>query len=283
LRISLPSAAPVPALSRSSEAAPAAPTLSRSSEAAPAAPRETGVVLAYPPAAPAPSPNLTLAKARGIDPLRAPASPGAEPFSGPAPRPLAPVAAKASSPTPAASAPPPPALTASSALSAPSLGATGFPGFQAGPKLDPPGPGKTESRKPAAGSSSSGGGSAGSPKKPGYDEALSLYHKGEYARAGESFDSFLRSAPGSALTPNALYWQGECLYSLGRYDDAIMLFKDVAARYPRHDKAAASLLKAGYSYERLKDLENARFYWQILIDDFPASSPAALARKRMAG
>jgi tol-pal system protein YbgF len=93
----------------------------------------------------------------------------------------------------------------------------------------------------------------------------------------------LRSSPESALAPNALYWQGECLYSLGKYDEAIMIFKDVAAKYPKHDKAAASLLKAGYSYERLNDKENAHFYWQILLDDFPSSAPAGMARKRMAG
>jgi tol-pal system protein YbgF len=166
---------------------------------------------------------------------------------------------------------------------APSPTLTGFPDFQAGAERTPAGPEKADGKGPAAEPSPSGNAVAGSSGQSGYDKALSLYHKGEYARAGESFDSFLRSSPGSALTPNALYWQGECLYSLGRYDDAIMLFKDVAARYPRHDKAAASLLKAGYSYERLKDMENAHFYWQILIDDFPASSPAALARKRMAG
>jgi tol-pal system protein YbgF len=114
-----------------------------------------------------------------------------------------------------------------------------------------------------------------------YDAALALYYKGEYGKALEAFQSFSRSHPGSTLAPNALYWEGESLYSLGLYDQAVMNFTGVVNRYPKHDKAAASLLKIGYAYERMKDMENARFYWQILLDDFPKSAPAALARKRL--
>lgn len=116
-----------------------------------------------------------------------------------------------------------------------------------------------------------------------YEAALALYNKGNYEKAQEGFSSFLKSSPNSPLAPNALYWKGECLYSQGKYDQAILQFQDVVNKYPKHDKAAAALLKAGYSYERMNDLGNARFYWQILLDDFPNSTAAGLARKRMTG
>lgn len=115
----------------------------------------------------------------------------------------------------------------------------------------------------------------------GYNAALALYNKGNFEKARQAFADFLGRSPSSPLAPNALYWQGECLYSTGKYDQAIMLFQEVSTKYPKHAKAAASLLKIGYSYERLKDMQNARFYWQILVDDFPSSSPAAMARKRL--
>ena len=79
-----------------------------------------------------------------------------------------------------------------------------------------------------------------------------------------------------------MYWQGECLYSQGKYDSSIIIFKDLAGKYPKHPKAAAALLKAGFAYAQIRDMENARFYWQILIDDFPQSEPAKIARKRLA-
>ncbi|MDR0827989.1 MAG: tol-pal system protein YbgF [Desulfovibrio sp.] len=116
-----------------------------------------------------------------------------------------------------------------------------------------------------------------------YDAALALYHKGGYEKAAGAFKDFLQSSPQSSLAPNALYWIGECAYSRGKYDEAILTFKDVALKFPAHPKAADALLKAGYAYERLQDPGNARFYWQLLIDDHPKSPSAALARRRMSG
>jgi tol-pal system protein YbgF len=119
--------------------------------------------------------------------------------------------------------------------------------------------------------------------KAAYASALALYEKSQLAAAEKAFSGFLQQYPQSPLVPNAMYWLGECYYSTDRMDNAIMIFKDVAGKFPKHDKAAASLLKAGYAYAKLGDMENAYFYWQILLDDFPGSAPANLARKRMAG
>jgi tol-pal system protein YbgF len=118
-------------------------------------------------------------------------------------------------------------------------------------------------------------------EKSSYDAALALYFTGEFTRGREAFQAFLHSFPNSAFAPNALYWEGECLYALGMYDQAILLFQSLVIRFPKHHKAASALLKIGYSYERLMDMDNARFYWQILLDDFPTSAPAVLARQRM--
>jgi tol-pal system protein YbgF len=94
--------------------------------------------------------------------------------------------------------------------------------------------------------------------------------------------AFLESYPTSRYVPNALYWTGESFYAQSQWDQAILGFKDVVARFPRHDKAADALLKLGMSYEKLNDTENARFHYEALIEDFPASRSAGMARQRMA-
>ena len=256
-------------------AAPAPAKSSRRSAAEAAPPQETGfIMVGYPTLAP--SPNLTLAKARGVDPLRNPLALGQE-YSGPAladspaandPTPV-PV-----NPAPAASGPVPSGMAGSAA----SFIDMGDVTADNGPSLEPPAP-SLGAPAPAAPQKASR--SAPATGKGPYDAALALYYKGEYSKALEAFKAFLQSAPGSSLAPNAMYWEGECQYSLGKHDQAIMIFKDVVTKYPKHDKAAASLLKAGYAYERMKDMDNARFYWQILLDDFPNSAPANLARKRL--
>jgi tol-pal system protein YbgF len=114
-----------------------------------------------------------------------------------------------------------------------------------------------------------------------YAQALAVYEAGSFEKAITLFNAFLESRPQSSLAPNAGYWLGECEYALKRYDRAILAFKGVVSAYPRHPKAAASMLKSGYAYERLGDKENARFYLTALVEDFPASEPAALARKKL--
>lgn len=128
--------------------------------------------------------------------------------------------------------------------------------------------GKAISGKPSA---SSGDGAA-------YNNALKLYETGRFAQAQNAFEAFLQQRPNSALVPNALYWLGECFYSQGQFVKAIPIFQQVVSKYPRNAKAPASLLKTGYSYEQLKDRENARFYLEHLLQQYASSEPAPLAK-----
>lgn len=114
-----------------------------------------------------------------------------------------------------------------------------------------------------------------------YHTALAALESGRPGEAMSLFAAFLREHPGHALAPNAGYWLGECHYSLKQYDSAIIAFKDVVAQFPQHDKAAAAMLKAGYSYAQLGDAANTRFYLEALLRDFPSSAPASLARARL--
>lgn len=115
-----------------------------------------------------------------------------------------------------------------------------------------------------------------------YQAALSALEAGQPQVALVQFQDFLANYQGHSLTPNAGYWLGECHYSMKRYDAAISAFKDVVAQYPGHEKAAASMLKAGYSYALLGDAASARFFLEALVKDFPSSQPASLARARLA-
>ncbi|MDR1125158.1 MAG: tol-pal system protein YbgF [Deltaproteobacteria bacterium] len=115
------------------------------------------------------------------------------------------------------------------------------------------------------------------PERRAYDQALTTLNAGRNQEAEKLFTDFLRQYPASSMAPNAAYWLGECFYSQRRYSEAILSFQSVVAQYPQHDKAAAALLKAGYSYERLADTRNARFYLQQLVELYPKSQPAGLA------
>ena len=121
----------------------------------------------------------------------------------------------------------------------------------------------------------------GKSDKSVYESALALYEAGKPAASRQAMSAFLESYPSSAYVPNALYWIGESHYSQSQWDQAILSFKDVVARFPKHAKAADALLKLGMCYEKLKDKDNARFHYEALIEDFPASRAAGLAKPKL--
>lgn len=130
---------------------------------------------------------------------------------------------------------------------------------------------------------------AAAPKKPMasgsqamYDAALAKYWAGDFDGARTAFDQFVKKYPKSELVPNALYWVGETYYSQKAFAQSILAFKEVTGRFPKDSKAAAALLKIGMSYDKVGDPDNAIFYLRALVEDFPKSDPAKLARKELA-
>lgn len=122
---------------------------------------------------------------------------------------------------------------------------------------------------------------AGSGATAEYESALATLRAGKPEDARKRFEAFLASYPKSELTANAQYWIGESLYNQDRFADAVISFRKVHQEHPKHDKAAAALLKMGMAYQKLGDAQNARFYWEALLADYPKSDPAGLARKML--
>lgn len=133
--------------------------------------------------------------------------------------------------------------------------------------------------KPAAAKAPAKPAPAASGAQAEYDRALATLRAGKPEAARTRFEAFLASWPKSDLAANAQYWIGESLYNQDRYADAVISFRQVHQQHPKHDKAAAALLKMGMSYQKLGDAQNARFYWEALVADYPKSDPAGLARK----
>jgi tol-pal system protein YbgF len=103
----------------------------------------------------------------------------------------------------------------------------------------------------------------------------------DYAAAMAGFQLFIELHSQSALAANAQYWIGECQYRMGRYREALKLFYDVVSNYPLSPKVAASTLKLGQTYAKLRDPEKARLMFDRVVDQYPDSSEAEVARKTL--
>jgi tol-pal system protein YbgF len=114
-----------------------------------------------------------------------------------------------------------------------------------------------------------------------YDQAYWDLTRGNYSLAVLGFREYLRRNPASDLSDNAQYWVGECFYAQRDFNQAIVEFTKVAEQYPRGDKVPAALLKIGYSYLQLDDRAAARRYLNQVIDQFPQSDEAGLAKNKL--
>jgi tol-pal system protein YbgF len=127
-----------------------------------------------------------------------------------------------------------------------------------------------------------------SPPAAGGDLALDLYRRGtaalrsrEHAAAITAFRDLIARYPRHEYADNAQYWLGEAYYDQRDYARAIAEFRATVAHYPRGNKVPDALLKIGFSYQALGDRVKARAALEQVISIYPGSSPAAIATARL--
>lgn len=139
-------------------------------------------------------------------------------------------------------------------------------------------------------------GEGGPPPGDVYQTAYLDFSKGKYPLAIAGFREFLRRFPDSDLAGNAQYWIGEAYFSLARgyitqgqadkatgaFQQAVQELRKVIANYPRGEKVPTALYKEALALLELKQPGLAEARLQYLLDHFPQSAEAPLARDRLA-
>jgi len=116
---------------------------------------------------------------------------------------------------------------------------------------------------------------------PEYLKAFGLYSANNFTAAVEAFESFLKDNPQSDYAANALYWIGECHYTLSDLPKAQAAFAKVAESYPKSSKTPDALLKLGYTLAAMKEKEKAAGIFEKIITTYPSSPAAVKARERL--
>lgn len=93
-------------------------------------------------------------------------------------------------------------------------------------------------------------GQANLQEKKDYEDALRLYQSGDYQKAVESFNKFIKSYPKSDLADNAQYWIGESYYDLKNYSQAWVEMNKLLETYPKGNKADDARVKIKIIEER---------------------------------
>lgn len=122
---------------------------------------------------------------------------------------------------------------------------------------------------------------APSPAQPSealYQEGFELFKKREYAKAREKFQAFLRASPGSDFAEGAMYFVAETYFAEKDYENAILRYEELLVRYPKGRRVPAALLQQGFAFKELGAPKDARMAFQKILDTFPNSTEATLAK-----
>lgn len=114
-----------------------------------------------------------------------------------------------------------------------------------------------------------------------YQQAFDLLMQRRYDEAKQGFQQFLVQYPSGRLTANAQYWLAEASYVTRDFPTALVEFAKVIEGFPSSAKVSDALLKTGYIYYEQKEWARARETLQGLVDNYPASTVARLAQKRL--
>jgi tol-pal system protein YbgF len=114
-----------------------------------------------------------------------------------------------------------------------------------------------------------------------YNTSYADYLKGSFELAIDGFKLYRETFPDSPLADNALYWIGECQYSLRKFTEAIDEFNNLILNYPQSDKVAASYLKKGLALAELKQKDEALVVFRLLVSKFPLEEEAKIAQEKI--
>jgi len=154
-----------------------------------------------------------------------------------------------------------------------------------------PAPSPVPTPSPSGGARPRGDGTA----EESYKAAYLDFTKGNYTLAIAEFREFVQRHPDAPQADGAQYWIGESYFSMGRaaasagqadkareaLEQSVQEFRKVFVNYPRGRQVPTALYKEALALVELKQVKVARARLQYLVDNFPQSEEAPLARERL--
>jgi tol-pal system protein YbgF len=116
---------------------------------------------------------------------------------------------------------------------------------------------------------------------PASKEVALYYRDGKYEDAILGFKEFLKKYPKSDRADNAQFWVGESYMALKQYEQAILSFQEVIKRYPKGNKVPNALLRQSLAFLELKDKTSSKLLLRKIVKEYPRSNEAKIAAKKL--
>ena len=114
-----------------------------------------------------------------------------------------------------------------------------------------------------------------------FQEGVTLFGKKNYGAARQTFMALIKRFPSSLLVGDAQFYIADSFFSEKRYEQAIVEYQEVIAKYPKSNKRPAALYRQARSVELFGDVANAKTRYKDVVNVYPISPEAALAKKKL--
>jgi tol-pal system protein YbgF len=114
-----------------------------------------------------------------------------------------------------------------------------------------------------------------------YKVAYQAFQKGDGEGARKKFEAFLKQYPNTQLSGHAQFWIGETYYKEKDFEKAILEYEKAITKYPEDSKVPAALFKQALAFLELGDRTNARNLFRRVIERYPRSGQAEMAKKNL--
>ena len=116
-----------------------------------------------------------------------------------------------------------------------------------------------------------------------YEAALTQFRSGDFKGSIGSFQQFLTKYPSSAYVPAVQYFIGSAHFALKDYKASISANQVIVDRYKDSPRAPEALLSIADSQLQLADKRGANRTLTRVIQEYPNSEAAVVARERLPG
>ena len=114
-----------------------------------------------------------------------------------------------------------------------------------------------------------------------YKKALELFNASRYSEALEAFRKLIIYFPEGNYSADAYFWSGELYLAQDLLEDARENYLVVTEEFSGHNRAPDSLYKLGVIERILLNEEAATSHFSKLIQEYPDTGAAELAKKSM--
>lgn len=114
-----------------------------------------------------------------------------------------------------------------------------------------------------------------------YNAAVGQFNRGSLATARTAFQQFLQAFPSHRLAPDAHFYLADILVQVDRIEDALDAFQEIPELFPTADKVPDAMYRVALLQIELGRGEEARATLERVVNTYPGSGVATLAREKL--